>query len=109
MPALDAAAPEPLLEISAEDAAPRGLADGDFAEVESRRSRLRVRVRLASLAPGAVFLPFHYGTWDTDGDPRAANELTLTAWDPVSKQPSFKTSAVSVKRVPGPGRSRAAS
>ena len=44
-----------------------------------------------------VFVPFHYGYWDLgpDAEPnRAANELTLTAWDPVSKQPHFKVAAV---------------
>ena len=30
---------------------------------------------------------------------RAANELTITAWDPVSKQPMFKLAAVAVERV----------
>jgi hypothetical protein len=52
-----------------------------------------------------VFVPFHYGYWDTadgvgpgDGPGRAANELTLTAWDPVSKQPLFKVAAVRVRR-----------
>jgi hypothetical protein len=45
-----------------------------------------------------VFVPFHYGYWDDgDGRPRAANELTITAWDPVSKQPVFKTGAVRVR------------
>ena len=51
---------------------------------------------------GTVFLPFHYGYWDA-ADPgrhdRAANELTLTSWDPVSKQPLFKAGAVSVTKV----------
>ena len=41
--------------------------------------------------PGTVFLPFHYGGTDT-----AANELTPTSWDPVSKQPQFKAGAVRV-------------
>ena len=36
-----------------------------------------------------------------DGRPRAANELTLTAWDPVSKQPHFKYAAVRVSKVQG--------
>jgi hypothetical protein len=59
---------------------------------------------------GSVFVPFHYGYWDEaaagpDGaGPRAANELTLTWWDPASKQPIFKTGAVRVtKAVPQPG------
>ena len=50
-----------------------------------------------------MFLPFHYGYWDTpagdcptDGAGRAANELTVTDWDPVSKQPLFKTSAARI-------------
>ena len=55
--------------------------------------------------PGVVFVPFHYGYWDTgddagpDGRPRAANELTMTIWDPVSKQPQLKTAAVKVETV----------
>jgi hypothetical protein len=50
-----------------------------------------------------VFLPFHYGYWDTDDGQasadRAANELTVTDWDPVSKQPIFKTAAAAVRRL----------
>ena len=30
---------------------------------------------------------------------RAANELTITDWDPVSKQPIFKTSAVRIAKL----------
>ena len=52
-----------------------------------------------------IFVPFHYGYWDAgddagpEGRPRAANELTMTIWDPVSKQPQLKTAAVKVDRV----------
>jgi hypothetical protein len=54
-----------------------------------------------------VFLPFHYGYWDTpaghrppdEGPGRAANETTVTDWDPVSKQPLFKTGAARVTLV----------
>ncbi|NJP51902.1 hypothetical protein HCJ93_17980 [Streptomyces sp. SBST2-5] len=53
---------------------------------------------------GVVFVPFHYGYWDTpaghrppDGSPgRAANESTITDWDPLSKQPLFKTAAARI-------------
>ncbi len=51
--------------------------------------------------PGHLFIPFHYGYWD-EKDPdheRAANELTLTAWDPVSKQPLYKTAAVQLRKA----------
>ena len=56
-----------------------------------------------------VFLPFHYGYWDTPPNPasgahhRAANELTLTDWDPVSKQPIFKTAAAAAVKVSDSG------
>jgi hypothetical protein len=47
-----------------------------------------------------VFVPFHYGYWgDGDAEPRAANELTTTHWDPVSKQPTFKSAAARVGRA----------
>ena len=49
-----------------------------------------------------MFVPFHYGYWDRRrrrATTRAANELTLTAWDPVSKQPLFKSAAVAVERA----------
>lgn len=46
-----------------------------------------------------VFIPFHYGYWDDPDRYRAANELTLTAWDPVSKQPHYKYAAVRIYKV----------
>jgi hypothetical protein len=54
-------------------------------------------------------VPFHYGYFDEpdgdspDGRPRAANELTITEWDPVSKQPLFKMAAVKVEKVADSG------
>jgi hypothetical protein len=50
-----------------------------------------------------VFVPFHYGSWgedrSDDDHERAANELTIVAWDPVSKQPIVKSAAVRVEKV----------
>jgi hypothetical protein len=62
---------------------------------------VEARLRISGVRRGVLFVPFHYGYWDTghpdgpgsDGPGRAANELTLTDWDPVSKQPLFKTAA----------------
>ena len=79
------------MELSAGDAAGLGVADGDRVRVESRRGAVVVPARVTAIAPGMVFVPFHYA-------PQAANELTLTAWDPVSKQPLSKTAAVRVAR-----------
>jgi predicted molibdopterin-dependent oxidoreductase YjgC len=99
-PELDAAAPDAWVEISPEDAGPLGIAEGDLVRVESPRGAIEVRARVSDIRPGAVFVPFHYGDIDRDGRAtRAANELTITAWDPVSKQPAFKGGAVRVTRL----------
>jgi anaerobic selenocysteine-containing dehydrogenase len=105
-PELRAAAPDAWLEMNPVDATPLGIEDGDVVVVESPRGRLELRVRTGSVRPGVVFAPFHYGYWDDrtdgiadDGPNRAANELTLTAWDPVSKQPTFKVATVRVSKL----------
>jgi predicted molibdopterin-dependent oxidoreductase YjgC len=70
-------------------------------EVRTARGAVRAAVRVSAIRDGVVFLPFHYGYWDADESKhdRAANELTPTDWDPVSKQPIFKTAAAAVDRV----------
>lgn len=97
--ALQDAAPDVYIQISAGDAKEHGLADGDFASVESRRGAMRGRVRVGDIEPGQIFIPFHYGDWDDATKRRAANELTATAWDSVSKQPQFKYAAVRIAKV----------
>jgi predicted molibdopterin-dependent oxidoreductase YjgC len=73
--------------------------------VESPRGGMEAKVRICGIREGVIFAPFHYGYWDQpgghspDGHPRAANELTITEWDPVSKQPLFKVGAVRVTKV----------
>lgn len=105
-PELQAAAPDVWAELSTVDARVLGAAEGDLVDVVSPRGVVRARLRVSDIRPGTVFLPFHYGYWDTSGvEPssgtpgRAANELTITDWDPVSKQPLFKTSAARVERA----------
>jgi anaerobic selenocysteine-containing dehydrogenase len=91
-PELDAAAPEVWIELSAGDAAALDLREGDVARVASPRGAIAGRVRVSGIRDGVVFVPFHYGD-------RAANELTITAWDPVSKQPVYKVAAVQVTKL----------
>ena len=100
--AMQDAAPEAVVQVSEEDASALGIAEGDMVEVETRRGQLRAPAKVGDIIPGHVFVPFHYGYWDHDREaegPRAANELTITAWDPVSKQPLFKVGAVAVKKL----------
>ncbi|MGN7701604.1 molybdopterin oxidoreductase family protein [Cellulosimicrobium sp. 22601] len=104
-PQLQEAAPEVWVEVSEHDAVVHGLVEGDVAEVRTRSGSVRARVRVSGIRPGVVFVPFHYGYWDTPGghEPeehgRAANELTPTDWDPVSKQPIFKTATAALRKV----------
>ncbi|SEP82616.1 nitrate reductase [Arthrobacter sp. OV608] len=106
-PQLHDAAPAMWVEMAESDAEALGLGEGDVVRVESRRGHLFAPVRTANIRTGTVFAPFHYGYWDAadpaEADPqqrpRAANELTLTEWDPVSKQPVYKTAAVRVTKV----------
>jgi anaerobic selenocysteine-containing dehydrogenase len=105
---LNRAAPDAWVELSAADAAARGIEEGDWVRVASPRGAIEVRARVGNVMDGAVFAPFHYGHWEPgpdlgggheDAGRRLANELTMTVWDPVSKQPTFKTAACQVVRL----------
>jgi anaerobic selenocysteine-containing dehydrogenase len=81
------------IEINPADAEKLGLADGDFVSVESRRGRIEIAARLADrVAPGTVFLAFHFKE-------APANRLTIAALDPVAKIPEFKVCAVKLTPV----------
>ena len=101
-PQLQAAAPDVWVEMSAAEAKAYGFGEGDLLEVSSPRASVQARLRVSGIRDGVLFLPFHYGYWDTpaghqpDGGARAANELTITEWDACSKQPIFKTAAARV-------------
>ncbi|MET7749159.1 nitrate reductase [Micromonospora sp. NPDC005367] len=101
-PQLNSAAPDVWVELNPADAGRLGISEGDLVGIASPRGAVQARARLSGIRPGVVFLPFHYGWFDqdpADRTPRAANELTITAWDPVSKQPLFKVAAVAVTRL----------
>ena len=99
-PQLQEAAPDVWVEVSPVVAEQLHLEEGDLVRVESRRGAIEAHARVCGVRPGEIFVPFHYGYWDVSASagpagraPRAANELTLTAWDPVTKQPIFKVAA----------------
>lgn len=77
------------VEMHPADAARCGVATGDAVVVESRRAKVRVRAVLtATVARGQVFMPMHYPQ---------TNLLTHAAFDPYSRQPSYKACAVRVR------------
>jgi anaerobic selenocysteine-containing dehydrogenase len=107
-PQLQAAAPQVWVEMSVKDADAHGVSEGDMVEISSARGAIHAAVRIGGIREGVLFVPFHYGYWDA-ADPdqhgaqydRAANELTITDWDPASKQPIFKLAAVRIRQVGG--------
>jgi len=87
---------EDVLEIHPDDAAARGIGDGDTVVVENDRGRVTVSAAVtASIRPGVVFCTFHYL------DP-LANALTGDALDPVAEIPEYKHSAVQVRKPTAP-------
>ena len=92
--------------MSEHDTSQNGWTEGDLLRISTPRGQVEAPLRISGIRPGVVFLPFHYGYWDTPlgykpelVNGRAANELTITDWDPVSKQPLFKSAAAKVERM----------
>lgn len=77
------------LEIHPHDAARYRVANATRVQIESRRGSLEcVAVVTETVQPGQLFLPMH--------DPRV-NQLTYPAFDPYSRQPSYKDCAVRIQ------------
>ena len=85
-----------MLDLNPDDAAKLGVRDGQRVQVISKRAELTALTRLTGcVKPGEVYLPMH--------DERV-NQLTHASFDPLSRQPSYKYSAVRVeayKMTPG--------
>jgi formate dehydrogenase major subunit len=83
------------LDISPEDAARLGIADGARVAVVSRRGRLVAPARIdRGLRAGLVFMTLHFP------DEVATNRLTIDVADPRSGTAEFKACAVRVEAVP---------
>jgi assimilatory nitrate reductase catalytic subunit len=78
------------VEINPADARELGITPNEWVLVESQRGSVRAKAFVTHLVqPGQVFIPMHYDT---------ANQLTDAAFDPYSRQPSYKACAVRVRR-----------
>jgi len=82
------------LDISPEDLARLGLAEGQRVRVVSRRGQVEVGVRTdPSLRPGLTFMTLHFQ------DDVATNLLTIDATDPKSGTAEFKATAIRIERL----------
>lgn len=91
---------QPFLEIHPVDAVRRQIENGDVVEIRSRRGRVWAEARVTEkIREGACFMPFHWGR--LAGPYSAANNVTLAAVDPISKEPELKACAVEVRLRPG--------
>jgi formate dehydrogenase major subunit len=82
------------IDVSPEDAAVLGVADGEVVLVSSARGAVEAPVRIdTSLRPGLVFMTFHFP------DEVEVNRLTIDATDPKSGTAEFKAAAVRIDRL----------
>jgi assimilatory nitrate reductase catalytic subunit len=81
------------------DAADAQIADGGFARIESRHGAAVMRVRVTDAQRrGEVFAAMHWSRTNTSAGP--VDGLVGAALDPVSGQPEFKATAVTVTPQP---------
>jgi assimilatory nitrate reductase catalytic subunit len=100
VPILEHLSPNAWVEMNPRDARGLRLTPQDTVDVVSRRGRIRnVELRLTeTVAPGQIFVPFHYAEAN-------ANQVTQSEFDPYSREPNYKQSAVRVERA-GEGGAR---
>lgn len=89
--------PEPRIEMHPRLAERLGIKDGDWATAESRRGSCTLRAQVVeTIRPDTVFIPYHWA------GRKSANQLTVSAQDPISKIPEYKVCAVNVRKADGP-------
>jgi ferredoxin-nitrate reductase len=89
---------KPFLEIHEIDAVTRGIRDGDVVEILNARGKVKVTAKISpDIKQGVVFLPMHWGKI-LNKDFGRANNITNNLYDPKSKEPDFKFSAVQVRK-----------
>jgi formate dehydrogenase alpha subunit len=92
---LDSLRPFELAEINPADAANIGLSEGDTVRVTSRRGSIVAKVTITDkVTPGIVFMTFHYKE-------TPVNELTNSAYDPITKTAEYKVCAIKIEKFDG--------
>lgn len=95
VPELYRAQPNAFVYMNPDDAAKRGLKNGDVATVESRRGKINAIVQTNQrnfMPKGSSWLAFFDEKVQT-------NQVVIDATDPISEEPDFKKSAVKIYRA----------
>jgi ferredoxin-nitrate reductase len=94
--------PSPVLEINPIDAFKNEIKNGDIVVISSKNGQVRVKAKVTdSIKEKVVFLPMHWGK-QLENDLNRTNNLTNTVVDPVSKEPDFKFTTISIKKYVKP-------
>ncbi|MGN7812637.1 molybdopterin-dependent oxidoreductase [Flavobacterium sp. 22076] len=94
--------PSPVLEINPIDAFKNEIKNGDIVVISSKNGEVRVKAKVTdSIKEKVVFLPMNWGK-QLENDLNRTNNLTNTVVDPVSKEPDFKFTTVSIKKYVKP-------
>ena len=92
--------PEPRIEMHPQLAETLGINDGDWATAESRRGSVTLQTQVVTtIRPDTIFIPYHWP------GKKSANQLTISAQDPISKIPEYKVCAVRVRKSASPAES----
>ncbi|TDP75979.1 molybdopterin oxidoreductase family protein [Bradymonas sediminis] len=89
--------PEPRIEIHPQLAERLGIEDGQWTRAYSRRGDCTLRASVVrTIRPDTVFIPYHWA------GKKSANQLTISAQDPISHIPEYKVCAVNLEPANGP-------
>jgi assimilatory nitrate reductase catalytic subunit len=89
--------PEPRIEMHPRLAAKHGISDGDWVTAETRRGNCTLQAQVvATIRPDTIFIPYHWA------GRKSANQLTISAQDPISKIPEYKVCAVRIRKSTAP-------
>jgi assimilatory nitrate reductase catalytic subunit len=89
--------PEPRIELHPNLALKLGIKDGEWATAESRRGSITLKAMVVkTIRPDTIFIPYHWA------GRKSANQLTISAQDPISKIPEYKVCAARLRKAEQP-------
>lgn len=86
--------PDPFIEVHPKLAKKLNIENNDWVTAESRRGNCTLRAKVVNtIRPDTIFIPYHWP------GRKSANQLTISAQDPISKIPEYKVCAVRLRKA----------